>query len=173
MKTGIGFDVQDRRNQAALHRWFWLSFLLLFVLCTGMILFSVQQWFEYQAAWHEYAQLKSGTVELHACLERKRQLKEQTEKLQAQLAKINGIKYRPKNPAQLLKLLSSAPADITLQDITLKKKKLDLVLFAQDTQAVLAYAAQLRAHELCASVDPVAIEQAGDRVKALMHVVLR
>ena len=173
MKSVTGMDDgQNRDNQLAVHRWFWRSVLLLSSLCAGAAVFSVQQYMEYYDLHQEYAGLKSGTAELHTCLERKRQLKEQTEKLQAQLTKINGIKYRPKNPATLLAMLADISADVTLQDVALKKKQLDLVLFAQDTKAIPAYADRLRAHALCAQVDTVAIEQAGDRIKALLHVVL-
>lgn len=173
MKTNTILDGQDRVNQAALHRWFWRSVLLLSVLFAGILIISVQQQFEYHAIQHEYVRLKSGTAELHACLEKKRQLKDRSESLQTRLGKINNIKYRPKNPAALLKMLTAISVDITLDDITVKKKVVDLVLFAQGSKAIFDYAEQLRAQEMCARVDVRAVEQAVDRVKALLHIVLR
>lgn len=172
MKTVNIADGQNRANQQAMHRWFWRSVVLLGTLCISMVILSVQQRLEYHELSQEYAVLKSGTTQLHACLERKRQLKEQSEKLQAQLTKANRIKHRPKNPAGVIEMLAGLPVDVVAQDITLNKKQLDLVLFAQETKAVLAYADRLRAHELSARVDVLAVEQAGNRVKALLHVVL-
>jgi hypothetical protein len=55
----------------------------------------------------------------------------------------------------------------------LKKKKLDLVVHAQDTARILAYADRLKGHELCADIDVESIEQPGDQVKAVLRVILR
>ena len=172
MKSATYIDGQNHMNQRAIHRWFWRSVVLLSVLCVGVVSYSVQQYVEYYDLRQERVGVHEGTAQLHACLEKKRQFKEQIEQLQIRLAKINGIKYRPKNPATLLGLLADVFADATLQNVTLKKKELDLVLFTQDTKSVPVYAEKLRTHALCKQVDVVALEMADNRVKALLHIVL-
>lgn len=166
-------DGQIRADQQSVHRWFWRSAILLGLLSTGLIAFSIQEYMRYVDLSNEHAELKSGTSQLHACLERKRQLKEQAALLQAQSTKINTIKYRPKNPVGIFDMLHDLSSDIMLQEISLKKKKLDLILLAHDTKALLEYADRLRAHEMCAQIEIASIEQTDDRVKAVLHVVLR
>lgn len=173
MKFTPILDGEDRVNQRSMHRWFWRSMLLLSALCVGIAVVSVQQYLEYADLRSEHAALKLGTADLHACLESKRELKEKAATLQAQCAKMNGIKYRPKNPADVLNMLQDVSLDVSMQEIILKKKKLDLVLVAHDAKVMLAYADRLRAHALCARVDVASIELVGNRVKALLYVDLK
>jgi hypothetical protein len=76
-------------------------------------------------------------------------------------------------PTDVLSILQSGFSDITVQEVVLKKKNLELVLFASSTQAIIAFADHMRAKELFAHVDVSLIEQVGDRIKALLRIGLR
>lgn len=160
-------------DQQLMHRWFWRSVFLISCLVVSVAAFSIQQYVGYSAIKREHTQLKSTTAQLHACLEQKRQLKEQAEQLHGRLTKMNRIKNRPKNPSDILATLSTLATDVVVQDITVKKKKIDLVLFARDVHILLNLVDQLRANELFATVDLAAIEQVSDRFKAVVHGMLR
>jgi Tfp pilus assembly protein PilN len=98
------YSPQDRQS---MHRWFRRSVFVLIAICLCIVLATLQQYIAYHDIRQEHAQLKSGTVDLHACLARKRELKERVERLDARLAKLNRMKYQPKNPAILLRTLET------------------------------------------------------------------
>lgn len=161
------------QNRLSMHRWFWHSAFLLGALCAGIVLTTLQQYASYHDVLSENAQLKSGTAGLHACLARKRELKESVEQLSVRLTKYNNIKYRPKNPAILLRALDAMPSDVQPDDIVLKKKNIDLVIHGQSIENIVAYVDRLKGQECCANVAIISLEQTGDRIKAALHVVLR
>lgn len=173
MKFTHIMDGEDKANQLSVRRWFWRSVLLYSLLALGIIVVSARQYIEYVDVRSEHSVLKLGTTELHACLERKRELKEKVDVLQTHCAKINGVKYRPKSPADVLNMLQSNTSGLVVQEIVLKKKKIDLVLMAQNTPDLLSFADRLRAQEVCTQVDVTSIEQVGDRVKALLRIDMR
>lgn len=173
MKIAHIMDGENRVHQISMHRWFWRSVLLFSLLVVGGAVVSVRQYMEYADLYSEHRVLKSGTAELHTCLERKRELKEKVADLQMQCSKINGVKYRPKIPTDVLTMLQNCSSDVVIQEIVLKKKKGDLILLSYDTQKILAFADCLRTHEVCTQADVVSMEQAGDRIKALVRFDVR
>ena len=128
---------------------------------------------DYSQALQEHKLLKADAEKLQACLENKRKLKERYDSLQARSAKLNRVVYRPKNPAKLLSVIHETINGNSLQDMTVKKKKLDLALTAEDSTAALKYAHRLRSQELFSQVDIGAIEQSESGTKLLLHAEIK
>lgn len=173
MKFTHIMDGEDKANQLSVRRWFWRSVLLYSLLALGIIVVSARQYIEYVDVRSEHSVLKLGTAELHNCLECKRELKEKVTDLQMQCSKINGVKYRPKSPTDVITMLQSCSSEVAVQEIVLKKKTVDLIVLSYDIQKILAFADCLRAHEVCTQADVVSMERVGDRIKSLLRIDVR
>jgi hypothetical protein len=150
------------------HRWMYMSVFAIGSIVLGLSFYSGLQYWEYIQLKHEYALLQKGSAGLDACLERKRDLKQKHEALNARLIRLNRVKHKPKNPFDVIATIQNYQG-ISVQDMLLRKKKIDLAITAEDTAHLLAYAEHLK-HAFNAQVDITSIEQSGKVMKALLQI---
>lgn len=173
MKQINFIETPSPKDRELMHRWFWISTVLLLVTIITLIAISVQQSSQLQTLLKEQQSLATTTATLDACLIEKRALKQKEETLKKQIAKSTHIKENPKNPEAIIQTLSSTlPQAIELSIINIKKKKLNITLIGSTTQEVLSYTDTLKKQKLFAHVSLQSIEPSEKRVKATLEIEL-
>lgn len=162
------------QEQRAITRWLYLSCLL---FCTSVLIMGII-YFKQLNMLHnlkkEYARLEHASHQLQTVLTEKRSLKEFQQKLQDQTAKITRIKEKPKNPMALLHLfITTLPQEISLQSLSLQKKRLNVVLLGSSPNIILHYIKKLSGHPLFNQLEIQSIEPFDDnRTKVTFDAVM-
>lgn len=153
-------------ERRSIHRWFISSCIMVTLSIIGLACISMHQLLTLQTLQKEHLNFAQSSSQLQECLTEKRTLKERVTALRDQNAKITRIREKPKNPAQLLELLTHAiTSGISYYSIEQKKKNLHVVLLSPDTKTALSYISQLSSHPSFKHIELQSIEPIDKQVK--------